>query len=497
MLDRLSSTDEAFLAVEERTMGMHVGAVLVLEGAGLVRPDGSVAIERVRARVRAGIAGERRFAQRLCTVRGLGTVWIDARGFDPDEHVVHTALPRPGGRAELMRLAGRLFAQPLDRRRPLWELWVVEGLEAGRLAVIVKAHHAMIDGVAGLGALASILSITPSEDEPAERPPLDTPPPLAGRLSPFPSRRELAVELARERAADVSRSLKLLRKRAETPEQGWAELRRATTGMLATLRDGLVPASRTSINPPELGLRRGFAGVRFDLERVKHVKRALGGTVNDVVLTTVTGALRRYLARRGDDVDHITRFRALVPVNMRPRTGAAGSMGNHVSLVLAPLPIHARDVAARHAAVREATEHLKNASHEIEGAALIERLGDVALPGLVSSIFRTAMRLRAFNVTVTNMAGPSMPLYLGPARITELYALVPLFSHQGVGLAIVSYDGGLFVGVHTDPDAVPDGDEVGRDLVAAFEELEAHAAAVSAQPAPAQETERAREVRPT
>lgn len=461
-IERLSATDEAFLAIEDRELPMHVGALMVFAGDGALRPGGGLDVDALRARIAIGVASEPRFRQRLVRVPGLGTAWVEDPRFDLERHIGHVALPRPGGRSELMTLAGRLFAPPMRRARPLWEMWVIEGLEDGRFALLLKAHHAMVDGVAGIGMLASLLETEP--DASATRA-------IARREVPAISELAVARALATDRAQGAKRAFVELRDRARDPARTVGEARTMLSGMAHTLRDGLAPAPRTVINPDSVSPRRSFTGVRLDFERARRVRRALGGTINDVALSTVTGALRRYLSRRGERLDALSRFRALVPVDLRSRAGAQDAKGNQVSFVIAPLPVHEADVRARHAAVVASTARLKTTSHEIESTALVEHLSDVAIPHLVDVILRIAMHLLAFNVVVTNVPGPPMPLYLGTARIEEVFGLVPLFAHQGLGIVVLSYAGGLFIGIHADADAMPDADTFARDLEDALEEL--------------------------
>ncbi len=464
-LDKLSSTDRAFLEIEDGAMGMHVGATLVFEGGGLVRPDGGLDAERLTALIAAGIDGVPRFRQCVRELPGLGAAWVDDTHFRLDYHVKHTAVPRPGALEQLMRLSGRVFAQHLDRQRPLWELWLVEGLEGGRFAIIVKAHHAMVDGVAGIGVLAALFGVEPNEQEP---------PPSGWQPRPEPGTFELAKALAASRAKGVLEMLHHARSSLDHRGEALSKARDVASGLVETLREGLVPASATILNPPTLSPHRSFGGVRLDLRRVRDVKRLLGGTVNDVALTVVAGGLRAYLARRGEPVDTLHDFRALVPVNLRTRPGHSdAATGNHVSLLLARLPVDEPDARRRFEAVHEVCEHLKTESHEIEGAELIERIGDMGGPNVVAAVFKTAMRLRAFNVVVTNVPGPPFPLFLGTSKLEAMWGLVPLFAHQGLGVALLSYMDGLFVGLHGDPDAVPELDVVGRDITEAFEELAA------------------------
>lgn len=474
-VERLSATDAAFLSVEALGLPMHVGALVVLSGGGLVSGDGGLDVDAVQKRLAVGIANEPRFRQRLVRLPVLGAAWVEDPRFDLAGHVGHTAVPRPGGRAELMALAGRLFATPLPQTRPLWEIWLLEGLEGGRFGLLLKVHHAMVDGVAGIGLLASLLTT-----EPDARPPRVI---LPREVLPI-SRLAVARSLATQRVRVLGSTLSGFREHARHRDHALSEARALLSGIVPFLRDGLSPAPHTAINPSEVSQRRGFSGARLDFERVKRVRRALGGTINDVALTVVTGALRRYLGRRGEDLQQLSRFRALVPVNLRPRGGHDGA-GNHVSVVIAALPVHEPDARARHAAICASTEHLKARSHEIETAALVEQIGDIAIPRLVDMVMHTAMRLRAFNIVVTNLPGPPIPLHLGAARIEEIFGLVPLFAHQGAGIVVLSYDGGLFFGIQTDAEAITDPDALVRDIEDAFEELTTLAGAQEMRAAPA------------
>lgn len=457
-VDKLSATDRVFFDIEGGALIMHIGALMVFEGGDLVDPDGALDAARLTRLLETGAAEVPRFRQVVREVPGLGAVWVDDERFRIGYHVRHTAVPHPGDDAQLLQLAGRVFSQPLDRRHPLWEAWLVEGLSGGRFAMIFKVHHAMVDGVAGIGLLASLLRFEPGDD--ARVAPPWTPRPAPGTL-------QIATALAADSARSVVHALHDLR--ASLGDHS-AHPKDIAEGLVETLRDGLVPASPTSINPAEVGPHRTFTGVRLDLARAKAVRLSLGGTLNDVALAVVAGAVRRYLTRRGDPVDSLREFRALVPVDLRPRQATEGS-GNHISLVLVHLPVSEPDARARYAAVHAASDHLKHASHEIEGAAFIERIGDLGGPNIVAAVFRIASMLRAFNITITNVPGPQVPLYVGRAKMTSIFAVVPLFTHQGVGAAILSYDGGMYLGLYADPDAVPDVETLAADVQESFDEL--------------------------
>ncbi len=465
-VDVLSATDRAFLDLERRFAGMHVGAVVVLGPSDLVASDGALDLARIGALVGAGLAAAPRFRQRVVEVPGLGAAWVDDPRFRLEAHLHRAALLRPGRDAELFELAGAIYSRPLPPGGPLWELWLVEGLAGGRLALVIKAHHALVDGVGGLGVLTAIVRFAAEDARPKEAPWLAEPHGLPRVVQTLAQARVRQLgELSGELRAT-------LRGRA-----GLSRARDVALGVARTLRTGLTPATRTALNPARIGAQRVFSGARFDLGRVRAIRAVLGGTVNDVALAVVAGGLRRTLARMGDDVDHIRSFRALVPVDLRPRTGEAG-LGNHIALLLAELPVSEPDARARLSRVRENVDELKHCSHEIEGTAFLERVGDLAGPNLVSLTFTLAMRLRAFNVVVTNMAGPPVPAYLARSRVESVYPLVPLFSHQALGVAWLGYDGWLHLGLHADSEVVTELAAVTGDFVAAFEELAALATPV-------------------
>jgi len=456
----LSSLDRAFLTVESAALPMHVGAVAIFEGAGLVGADGSLDVEAVRRVVAGALGGTPRLRQQLHKVPLLGAAWCPASGCALAQHVRHVAVPRPGTPSQWHALVGHLFGLPLDPRRPLWELWAVEGIEGGRFALVAKVHHAMTDGVAGIGVLAGLLTLAPRAIEPVA--------PVDGAGPPPPGAGEVARELLAHRLAQLPRLGARLVALA-TSER--ARAFRSARGLVHLLRRALEPAAPRPLSSRAVGPRRAFASARWPLARVQEIRRALGGTVNDAVLAIVAGGLRRHLHARGDAPPET--LRALVPVNLR-RGGDAP--GNRIAMVLAHLPVGLADPRARHAAVRADTAALKQASHEVEAIELVEELADLGPTSLVGVAFAAALHLRPFDLVVTNVPGPPVPFYLGPARLAELYPMVPLFAHQSVGIALLSYCGEIFVGVHTDEDAIPEPAALAAHLREAEREL--HAAAL-------------------
>lgn len=458
--ERLTSLDRAFLDIESGPLHMHVGAVAVFDGRGLVGPDGALDAATLRQHIASSLVRIPRFRQRVHAVPPLGTAWMEDPDFRIDYHVRHTSVPRPGTRAQLDALAGRLFSQRLDRERPLWEMWLVEGLEDRRFAIVTKAHHAMLDGVEGIGVLGALFSFSPGE--------LGTP--GASDQAPPTQRRTLARALFAQRLEELP--VLGARLRELVLPAGRERLRTALRGALHMVQDATAPTPPTPLNPDRIGPHRAFGGRRLSLDALKRTRRASGVTLNDVVLAVVTGALRRHLLRRGTHVEGLV-LRALVPVNLRAREteSARQRTGNHVSMLVVPLPVGEADPRARLDFVHQHARALKEGSSEVEAGQLVEEIGDLGPDGLVGLVFAVALRMLPFHVVVTNVPGPPVPLFLGSSKLEALYPLVPLFARQSIGLALVSYDGGLFVGLNADLDRVPDLEALLDDVEASEREL--------------------------
>jgi WS/DGAT/MGAT family acyltransferase len=441
--ERLSALDASFLEIENENSHMHVGAVLIFDGAPLVTQHGGLDAERVRVYVESFLHRIPRYRQRLAYIPlERHPVWVDDPSFNIFYHVRHTALPRPGEERQLKRLCGRIFSQKLDLTKPLWEIWIVEGLSDERFALVAKAHHSMVDGVSGMDLLTVLLSPAPdSAFEPG--------PPWRPRPAPAPSQL-VAAELYRRGRAWLG----LVRDAAQAatrPRRALASAWEAATSIAEAL-GGATPGSDTPLNP-RIGPHRRIDWFRLDLDDVKSVKGRLGGTVNDVVLATVVGALRRFLSTRGVSPEGLD-FRALVPVSVRA-AGEQGRLGNRVAQLLAALPLGERDLFTRYSSVVELTTRLKR-SHQIHGSELIEELSDWTATAVLTQLIRLAVRLRAYNIVVTNVPGPAIPLYLLGAPLRECYPTVPLYSNQAVGVALFSYAGGLFWGLNADWEGMTD-----------------------------------------
>jgi WS/DGAT/MGAT family acyltransferase len=458
--DRLSALDASFLELEDESCHMHVCAVLLLEPGPLGTHDGGVDAGRVRDYVESRLPLIPRYRQKLAYLPlEQHPVWVDDASFNVRYHVRHTSLPKPGDERQLKRLCGRLFSQKLDHTKPLWELWIVEGLASGRFAVVAKMHHCMVDGLAGADLLRVVLSPSPT-------PVLEPAPPWQPR--PAPSDVELVAGEAWRRTKAALGAARVTAQAVTSPLGTARALWQRATGVAETLAGGLAPASATPLNPPHIGPHRRFDWLRFELSEVKAVRAALGGTVNDVVLATATGALRRFLLRRGVVTAGLD-FRALIPVNVRG-ADEHGVLGNRITELIAPLPVDEGDPRARLARVIEATSRLKS-SHQVLAAELIEELSDFTAPAVLSALLRFAIRQRSYNVIVTNVPGPQVPLFLLGAPLCDAFPMAPLFANQALGFALFSYAGGLDWGLNADWDLVPDLHDVVNDLRDSFAEL--------------------------
>jgi len=465
--DRLSPLDASFLFAEHRTAAMHVGAVMTFAPP----EDGPFDVAAFTALIEHRLPLVPRYRQKVREVPGgLGLpVWVDDQDFDIDFHVRHAALSPPGTEDVLRELVGRLLARQLDRTRPLWEVYLVEGLSDGRLAVVTKTHHAMVDGLASMDIGSVLLDLTP---QPRETEPDDW----------RPAREPSVVELAASATVEAllrprrlvlgvaGRAVRDVRETAST-------IGRAVDGLVATGRGAAGSRPVPALNAAT-GAQRRYGMVRTPLAEHRAVRKAHGGTVNDVVLAVVAGGLRRWLISRGEPLTEGTVVRALVPVSVRARGGRDrnGGGGNAISAYLVDLPVAQDDPVARLAVVRDAMEERKRSGRAVGAAALVGLVG-LAPPVLHSLGARLASQYssRLYNVLVTNVPGPPRPLYAMGARMIDMYPVVPLGGGQAVAIGITSYDGGVHYGLTADRDAMPDVDVLADALAESLAELVATA----------------------
>jgi WS/DGAT/MGAT family acyltransferase len=456
----LGAQDAAFLAAEGPNTPMHVAAVFVAESGPLHTSGGGVAIARIRDHISARLHLIPRYRQRLAwTPLRRAPIWVDDEHFSIEYHVRHTSLPKPGSPEQLRALVARITELRLARGRPLWETWVVEGLDEGNsFAMVTKVHHCMIDGMAGAELMTVLMS--PSADEPSPQAPAYVPRPALGPLELV---RAEGLRLVRGPLDAIERVQHLLG--SEKPGERLAS---ALRGAAHFIGQGMVNASETPLNH-EIGPHRRFEYFSQDLEAVRDVKNKLGGTINDVVLATVAGGLRRFLTYRRVDVSKLN-FRASTPVSMRS-DDEQGMPGNRVSAWLVPLPLDEPDPLRRLERLRETTAGLKQ-SDDALGADLLSAVTEWTGTTLLSLGMQLQNLARLHNVIVTNVPGPQMPLYMVGARLSHSYPIVPLFRTQALGIALFSYDGKLDWGLNADSGRVPDLPRLRRDLEESFAELQ-------------------------
>ncbi len=474
--DRLTGLDATFLELEDGNAHMHIGATMVFEPGPLVGADGRLDIERIRRAVAAKLHLVARYRQKLAYVPLEGhPVWVDDDQFNLEYHVRLTALPYPGGPDELKRLTARIMSQMLDRGKPLWEIWIVEGLQSGGFAMINKTHHCMVDGISGSDIISTLLDPDPR---------LPTGRPQAWKPRPTPHAVNLTADAVRHRLEQPLELLRATRRAITNPITTLREAQAAVQSVAQAVAPGLTKASETPFNVP-IGPHRQMEWTSMPLAQVKAVKDALGGTVNDVVLATVAGAVRRYFRYRRVPVRDLD-FRVMIPVSVRTK-GEEGALGNRVSLMVAPLPIGLKSAVERLHAIIATTKDLKRSKQAV-GAERLTSMAEWAVPNLMAQAARLVTRARAFNLVVTNVPGPQVTLYLEGARMVASYPVVPLTHNMACGVALFSYDGTLYWGLNGDWDAMADMDRLIRFVGEAFDELQTAAEHVSrretATPAP-------------
>lgn len=457
--ERLTALDSSFLLLENPHTPLHVASTITLDAGPLRTAQGGIDAEAVKRHVAAELHRIPRYRQKLAWIPFTQRpVWVDDERFNLDYHVRHTSLPRPGDDQQLKRLSARIMEQPLDPSRPLWEMWVVEGLEEDRFAVISKVHHCMIDGMSGVDLLTILLSPTPEHEtqEPARFIARRTPSPfelwrdemLRRVRLPFDAFRNLQAFVAE--AGDVRRELRLrFRALAET--------------VGATVR----VAPTTPFNR-RVGPHRRFDWLVMNLDEIKQVRRSLGGSINDVVLTVVAGAVQRYLERRQINPGNVD-FRVMTPVSVRS-SGERGKLGNRVSAWFLDLPIGEVDPCQQLEQVKEQSKRLKESKQAV-GAAMLTEMAEWGSSTLLALGARNVTRMLPFNLVVTNVPGPQFPIYMLGARMVETFPLVPLVDNLGLGIALMSYDGKLCWGFNADYDLVPDLHSFVRAVRESFDEL--------------------------
>ena len=452
--DRLSAIDASFLHQEKESSHMHVGALVMFDGPPPER-------EEFCAHIESRLALVPRYRQKLAIPRfEMGRpFWVDDPSFNLDYHVRHTALPKPGSDDQLRQLVGRIFSQRLDRSKPLWEVWLIQGIKGGGFAVVSKTHHALVDGVSGVDIATVLFDLQPV---PAE---------IEARDAWVPQSEPSDADLVAEGVKGLVRTPVSLAGRAlgalQHPGRSIGEAREAAEGIGEILWAGMNPAPDVPLNVP-IGPHRRIRWVQSRLADFKEIKDALGGTVNDAVLTVVSGALGRWLHTRGVRTEGLE-LRALVPVSIRTADDQ-GTLGNRIAAMRGPLPVYVTDPVERMHLVQESMGNLKQSKQAL-GAEVIAGLQDFAPPTLLAQASRVNFSTRLFNLIVTNVPGPQFPLYLLGREMKEIVPIAFLPENHALAIAIMSYNGKVDFGLLADYDAMPDLEDFGAMLEESLAEL--------------------------
>jgi diacylglycerol O-acyltransferase / wax synthase len=447
-LDRLTAVDASFLHQEGAHSHMHVGGLTILEGPP---PTTDEFLEQIRWRLHLVPRYRHKLAH---TALDSGRpVWVDDPSFSLEYHVRHTALPAPGGWEQLQSLTARIFSQRLDRSKPLWEMWLIEGLKKDRFALISKTHHSLIDGIAGIDLATVLFDLSPD------------PPPVRHNGRPWqPHREPNSVELLAAGLRGAAKAgLELVGNTLEAlthPDRALASAREAAEGVGEIVWAGLNPAPPSPLNV-DIGPHRRFVGVGSSLDDFKLVKNAFGCTVNDVVLAVVTGALRSFMIERGVRTEGLE-LRALVPVSVRGKD-EHDQLGNRIVVMRGPLPVYISDPLARLRFVKEAMDGLKESKQAL-GAEMIAGAQNFAPPTILAQASRLNFSTRLFNLIVTNVPGPQFPLYVLGRKMLEAYPVAFLPEHHALAVAIMSYSGQMNFGLLGDFDALHDIESFGASI---------------------------------
>lgn len=450
-MDRLSALDASFLYLEDASTPMNVGGVAVFRP-----PAEGFNHERLVALIRRRIAFVPRYRQRVREVPfGISRpVWVDDEDFDVTFHVRRSALPRPGSREQLDELVGRLMSRPLDRSRPLWEMYLVEGLDDGCFAVITKSHQSLVDGLAAVDIAQVMLDTTPDAS---------LGPPDVWQPRPEPSGAELLTAALTEAVARPAAAVDLAKDTWHDVTSAAGSMGSFVLGATQTVAGAITSVLRSPSQSPlstRIGAQRRFATVTVPLEEIRGIRTAAGGTVNDTVLAVITGGLRGWLMARGEAVTQGRSLRVLVPVSVESVTGSGAAAGaNQVAGFLVDLPVGEPDPVMR---LRQISFHLASlkTSERFIGADAIVNIAGFGPPTLhaLGSRVGASLSRRAYDLSVTNVPGPQQPLYVAGSQMVEAYPCIPLLQGQALSVGVTSYFGLVCIGLTADRDSMPDVD---------------------------------------
>jgi WS/DGAT/MGAT family acyltransferase len=454
-LDRLTVMDSSFLLQEDADSHMHIGALIICDGPV---PTFGELLDSIRERLHL----VPRYRQKLRVPRfdAGRPLWVDDPNFNIEYHVRQTALPAPGSEEQLLRLTARLFSQQLDRAKPLWEMWMIEGLEDGRFAIIQKTHHSLVDGISGVDMGTVLFDLSPEATEiphPAD----------AWIPHQEPSTAEVATAAASDSIRGAVRLANRLLAATTRPEAAMREVRSASEGVGEFVWALMNPAPDTPLNVQH-GPHRRYREVRNQLDDFRLVKNTFGGTVNDVVLTVVSGALRDWLRLRGTRTEGLE-LRALVPVSVRT-PDQHGALGNQIVAMRGPLPVYIEDPLVRLQTVRKAMNGLKESKQALGVEVLMNSQG-FAPPTILAQASRLNFSTTLFNLIVTNVPGPQFPLYVRGRMMRDVFPIAFLPQKHALSIGIMSYNGQVNFGLLGDYDALPDLDRIADGIADSLAEL--------------------------
>jgi WS/DGAT/MGAT family acyltransferase len=465
----MSAFDASFLYMEDASTPMHAGGVGIF-----APPAGGFDHERLVRLIRQRLPYVPRYRQRIREVPlGLARpIWVDDERFDVTYHVRRSALPKPGSRQQLNELVARLMSRPLDRTRPLWEMYLIEGLDDGNFAIVSKSHQALVDGLSAVDIAQVMLDAT-EETAPA---PHDSWSPQSEPTDP-----ELLAQAFTELATRPAAAMEKVRSTAVDATHVVTQVGERVTGMLAAALAVARPQVPNPLNVP-IGEQRRFATVDLSLSNMKQIRRAFGGTINDAILAVITGALRSWLLARGVGVAQGDTVRAMLPISIAvPNESSGYAGGNRVSATLVTLPVGEPDPAVRLQHLSYQLAEMGEGAHFV-GADAIVNIAGFGPPTLHALGARVGSTLssKLYNLVITNVPGPQFPLFAAGSRMLSVYPCVPLTHNQALSIGLISYDGGVYLGLNADRDAVPDLDllvsclhESAEEIVARSEQSQA------------------------
>ena len=442
-MQRLGPQDASFLYLETPAVHQHVGGLAILDPS--TRPDGRLRYEHLVEIIGSRLHLAPRFRQKVMfpPLNVARPVWVDDVDFDLSFHIRRAALPAPGGRRELIDYIQRVISRPLDRTKPLWEAYLIEGMEGGMTSILTKVHHCMVDGMSAIDLATVVFDFTPE-------PQVLDPPVWEPEAEPGPT------DLLREAVRDqITHPVQSALERVQWVVSAPAAALRKAASTVEGLRDvlgGGVLAPPSPFNR-QVGPNRRFAMMEAPVQAFKEVKDELGGTVNDVILATVAGALHRLLRYRAEPTRGRV-LRAMVPVSVRTED-EKGALGNRVSSIFVDLPIGPMSAKKRLSLIRETTKNLKESKQAV-GAEFLMNIGMLAPPTIHGMAARLAARSRVINLVVSNVPGPQIPMYIAGARLVAQYPVMPIAENMGLSIACTSLAGTMAFGITADWDILPD-----------------------------------------